>query len=63
MPRPPGAQTVVNGIRITNVFVLGAPSGSTLPAGSSASLFLSLFNDGATDDTLQGHLSGRRGPA
>jgi copper(I)-binding protein len=48
-----GAQTVVNGIRITNVFVLGAPSGSTLPAGSSASLFLSLFNDGATDDTLQ----------
>jgi len=33
--------------------VLGAPSGSTLPAGSSASLFLSLFNDGATDDTLQ----------
>jgi copper(I)-binding protein len=49
-----GAQTVVNGIRITNVFVLGAPSGSTLPAGSSASLFLSLFNDGATDDTLQG---------
>ena len=48
-----GAQTVVNGIRITNVFVLGAPSGSTLPAGSSASLFLSLFNDGATDDTLE----------
>ena len=47
-----GAQTVVNGIRITNVFVLGAPSGSTLPAGSSASLFLSLFNDGATGDTL-----------
>jgi copper(I)-binding protein len=48
-----GAQTVVNGIRITNVFVLGAPSGSTLPAGSSASLFLSLFNDGPTADTLQ----------
>jgi copper(I)-binding protein len=48
-----GSQTVVNGIRITNVFVLGAPSGSTLPAGSNASLFLSLFNDGATDDTLQ----------
>jgi copper(I)-binding protein len=48
-----GAQTVVNGIRITNVFVLGAPSGATLPAGSNASLFMSLFNDGATDDTLQ----------
>jgi len=49
-----GNQTVVNGIRITNVFVLGAPSGSTLPAGSSASLFMSLFNDGATPDTLEG---------
>lgn len=49
-----GNQTVVNGIRITNVFVLGAPSGSTLPAGSSASLFMSLFNDGATADTLEG---------
>jgi copper(I)-binding protein len=47
-----GAQTIFNGIRITNVFVLGAPSGSTVPPGSSASLFLSLFNDGATDDTL-----------
>jgi copper(I)-binding protein len=49
-----GAQTVVNGIRITNVFVLGAPSGSTLPAGSSASLFMSLFNGGGTADTLEG---------
>lgn len=47
-----GAQTIVNGIRITNVFVLGAPSGATLPAGSSASLFMSLFNDGANPDTL-----------
>src|ERR1700689_3507413 len=47
-----GAQTVVNGIRITNVFVLGAPSGALLRAASSASLFLSLFNDGATADTL-----------
>ena len=52
-PASAGAQTVFNGIRITNVFVLGAPSGASLPAGSSASLFLSLFNDGATADTLQ----------
>jgi len=48
-----GTQTIVNGIRITNVFVLGAPSGSTLPSGSSASLFLALFNDGNTADTLE----------
>ena len=47
-----GAQTVVNGIQITNVFVLGAPSGSTVPAGSSAGLFMSLFNGGSTSDTL-----------
>jgi copper(I)-binding protein len=48
-----GSQTVVNGIRITNVFVLGAPSGSTLPAGSSAGLFMSLFNDGQSADSLE----------
>lgn len=47
-----GTQTIVNGIRITDVFVLGAPSGATLPAGSSASLFMSLFNGGANADTL-----------
>ena len=49
-----GTQTVVNGIRITNVFVLGAPSGSTVPAGQSASLFLSLYNGGAASDKLVG---------
>jgi copper(I)-binding protein len=48
-----GEQTVFNGIRISNVFVLGAPSGSTVPAGSSASLFLSLYNGGASADKLE----------
>jgi copper(I)-binding protein len=47
-----GAQTVFNGIKITNVFVLGAPSGSTVPAGESASLFLSLYNGGESSDEL-----------
>ena len=47
-----GSQTVLNGIKITNVFVLGAPSGSTTPAGQSASLFLSLYNNDASSDTL-----------
>jgi copper(I)-binding protein len=47
-----GSQTVLNGIEITNVFVLGAPSGSTTPAGQSASLFLSLYNNHASSDTL-----------
>ena len=47
-----GSQTVFHGIKITNVFVLGAPSGSTVPAGQSASLFLSLYNSGDTSDKL-----------
>jgi copper(I)-binding protein len=47
-----GAHTVFNDITITNVFVLGAPSGSTVPAGSSASLFLALYNDGSSSDKL-----------
>jgi copper(I)-binding protein len=49
-----GTQTVVNGIKVTNVFVLGAPSGSTVPAGSSASLFVSLYNGNSASDTLLG---------
>jgi hypothetical protein len=48
-----GAQVVVNDIRVTNMFVLGAPTGSTVPAGSSASLFLSIYNGGAGSDTLE----------
>jgi copper(I)-binding protein len=47
-----GTQTVLNGIKITNAFVLGAPSGSTTPAGESVSLFLSLYNGNSSGDTL-----------
>jgi len=48
-PASAGAQTVFNGIKITNAFVLGAPSGSAVPSGSSASLFVSLYNGGSSD--------------
>jgi copper(I)-binding protein len=48
-----GAYTDFNDISISNAFVLGAPSGSAVPAGSSASLFVSLFNNGTSDDTLE----------
>jgi copper(I)-binding protein len=52
-----GAHTVQDGIQITNVFVLGAPSTpsqpSSLPPGSSAGLFLSLYNGGSSSDTLE----------
>jgi copper(I)-binding protein len=51
-PASSGAQTVFDGIKITNAFVLGAPSGSTVPSGSSASLFVSLYNGGSSADTL-----------
>jgi copper(I)-binding protein len=47
-----GAHVVVNGITVSNLFVLGAPVGSALPAGSSASVFLSLFNGGSNNDSL-----------
>ena len=47
-----GAQTVFNGIKITNAFVLGAPTGSAVPSGSSASLFVSLYNGCDNSDTL-----------
>ena len=51
-PANAGANTVFNGIRISNAFVLGAPPGSSVPSGSSASMFLSLFNTGPGDDQL-----------
>lgn len=47
-----GAHVAVNEITVTNLFVLGAPAGATLPAGSSASVFLSLFNGGTSNDAL-----------
>lgn len=47
-----GASVVVNGIKITNAFVLGAPTGSTIPAGSDAGMFLSVLNGGSGSDAL-----------
>jgi copper(I)-binding protein len=47
-----GAHVVVNGITVSNLFVLGAPVGSALATGSSASVFLSLFNGGSNKDAL-----------
>lgn len=48
----PGASARVSDIVINNVFVVGAPPTTTLPAGSSAGLFLALANDGGTADRL-----------
>ena len=51
-PASSGAHKIIDGITISNVFVLAGPSGSSLAAGSSAGLFLGLFNNGSTSDTL-----------
>ena len=48
------ATATTDEITVSNAFVLAAPSGSSLPAGSQASLFLSLYNTGSADDTLTG---------
>jgi copper(I)-binding protein len=53
-PASAGVNAIVNGIKINNVFVLSAPSGSSVPAGSSAGMFLALFNGGTSADQLMG---------
>jgi copper(I)-binding protein len=45
-----GTSTMVDGINIDNVFVLGPPLGSTLQAGGQASLFMALQS--STSDQL-----------
>jgi copper(I)-binding protein len=46
------AGTVVGALSIRNVFVLGAPLGSTLHKGQAAGLFLAIVNDGSPDRLL-----------
>ena len=51
-PANSGTNTEFNGIRIINAFVVAAPSGASLPAGSSAGLFVALFNENTGTDEL-----------
>jgi copper(I)-binding protein len=44
-----GSGTVVQDMTIRNVFVLGGTNASALPSGSSAGLFLALYNTGNPD--------------
>ena len=46
------AGTLAGSLSIRNVFVLGAPLGSTLHKGQAAGLFLAIVNDGAPDRLL-----------
>lgn len=47
-----GAYDSSTPITISNAFVLGAPTGQTVPAGGAASLFLGMFNTGTGADKL-----------
>lgn len=47
-----GAYANSNDISISNAFLLGAPSGGTMPVGSSVGMFLSIYNSGLSNDTL-----------
>lgn len=51
-PPTNGAGTVVHGIDIRNMFVLGATPPAALAAGQSAGLFLALYNTGSPDRLL-----------
>ncbi|HXW45308.1 MAG TPA: hypothetical protein VEL03_11010 [Streptosporangiaceae bacterium] len=51
-PPTDAASTQAGQIVIANVFILGAPLGSSLQPGQSASLFFSLVNDGSADRLL-----------
>ena len=51
-PASNGAHATVNEISVNNLFVLGGASGSPIPAGGSAGVFLALSNNGTTADTL-----------
>jgi copper(I)-binding protein len=48
-----GTGTVLDNISIRNVFVLGAPIGSTIGVGHSAGVFLALINNGSTDKLVK----------
>jgi copper(I)-binding protein len=51
-PSTAGQDTSARDITISNIFVLGPAIGQTLPAGSSASVFLALYNGGSPDKLL-----------
>jgi copper(I)-binding protein len=51
-PASNGAHAVVSNLSINNVFVLGPSNGTTLPVGSSAGLFLGLYNSGGSTENL-----------
>lgn len=53
-PAANGAYGTTDSVSISNAFILGGPDSQPLPAGSSASMFLSVYNGGSSGDKLVG---------
>lgn len=51
-PAANGAYATTDNVSIINAFILGAPDSTPLPAGSSASMFVGLYNGNASPDKL-----------
>jgi copper(I)-binding protein len=53
-PAANGAQGSADSLTVSDVFILGGANGQAVPAGGSASMFLSVYNGGPTADKLVG---------
>lgn len=53
-PAANGAQGSAGSLTVSDVFILGGANGQAVPAGGSASMFLSVYNGGPTADKLVG---------
>ena len=51
-PAANGAYGTADSVSLSDVFILGGPDSQPLPAGSSASVFLSVYNGGNSADKL-----------
>ena len=53
-PAANGAEGSTDSLTVSDAFILGGPNGQAVPAGGSASMFLSIYNGGSTADKLLG---------
>ena len=53
-PAANGAEGSTDALTVSDVFILGGPDSQPVPAGGSASMFLSIYNGGSTADKLLG---------
>jgi copper(I)-binding protein len=53
-PAANGAAGTADSLSVSDAFILGGPDNQSVPKGGSASLFLSVYNNGGTADKLLG---------